>query len=91
MNINSRINYVADCIANEIAAEFKQLKNSKLGIDISVMPAKVGGCFQSHKSRVKITITDHCIGRTCSGEDHQKAADNVLSTIKQHGYLFERK
>jgi hypothetical protein len=71
------VTYLNDCLKNDLLPEIKSLNNPKLGITVKSMKAKIHGCFQSNFSRVTITISDHCLGKTCNGSDFSDNLEKV--------------
>lgn len=67
----------------------KALENKKLGCPVSIMPAKIHGCFQSNWIRVKISLSDNVIGQTCNEEDYSKKEDDVKAWCKNSGHDYE--
>lgn len=81
--------YTANQLKNEIAERIKMLHNPKKGVSVSVMPAKINGCFQSNYKRVKVVVDDDVIGRTCNRDEHEMIAEQIEAIVREFSDLFQ--
>lgn len=89
MNLYKNEKLVCTDLLNTDIEKIKPYINKKLGVTMSKMPAKIHGCFQSHRSRVIININGYCVGKTCNGGDFGDNRHALVKILRELDFEFK--
>lgn len=81
--------YTNDRFPISDVAQVRRLANKRCGVSVAVRQLKIGGILQPHFVRVRVTLSETAIGRTCDGPEYMSNERETKRTLVGMGFAKE--